>query len=377
MSAISANLASPPNAFSTTLSSGIASNALTIPLNSVTGLASEGVGVLFTKNANGGVVAGSVEIIHWTGVASLSLTLTDTGDRGLTGSDAGAQAYSASVTFFEVWVTSYYYKSLLDGIASVVVPVKATAAEVNTGTNDAKFLTPKALKDSSLTSGWQSVADTWTYASADAPTFTITVPTGAASIYGVGDRIQLTQTTAKYFIITVVADTVLTVYGGTDYVLANATISAISYSHNKSPLGFPLDPTKWSVKTTDATSRTQAAPVLGTWYNLGAVSISIPIGVWLVDYQVSAGYREAASTAFGVQVTLSTANNSESDSEFSSGSNGLGTSISSMFGKSKILVIAAKTPYYLNTRTADSGVDNIDNVNDSRKLVLRAICAFL
>ncbi len=127
MSAISANLSTPPDNFSTTLSSGINSSALTIPLNSVAGLATEGVGVLFTKDANGDVVAGSVEIVHWTGIGGSSLTLTDTGDRGLTGSDAAAQAYSAGA-FFEVWVTSYYYDSLLDGIAAVNVATQTVAA---------------------------------------------------------------------------------------------------------------------------------------------------------------------------------------------------------------------------------------------------------
>lgn len=119
MSAISASLAAAPNNFSTTLSGGIADNALSVPLNSVAGLPTEGVGVIFTKDTNGAVNAGSVEIIHWTGIGGSSLTLTNTGDRGLTGSDAGAQAYSSGA-YFEVWVTSYYYQSILDGIAGVV-----------------------------------------------------------------------------------------------------------------------------------------------------------------------------------------------------------------------------------------------------------------
>lgn len=127
MSAISANLSTPPDNFSTTLSSGIASNALSIPLNSVSGLPTEGIGVIFTKDANGEVVAGSVEIIHWTGVGGSALTLTNTGDRGLTGSDSGAQAYSAGA-YFEVWVTSYYYDSLLDGIAAIDIGALTAAA---------------------------------------------------------------------------------------------------------------------------------------------------------------------------------------------------------------------------------------------------------
>lgn len=83
--------------------------------------------------------------------------------------------------------------------------------------------------------GWASVSVTWSYASAT----TITVPTGAASIYSVGDKIKLTQTTVKYFYIIGVADTVLTVTGGLTYTLANAAIASPCYSHVANPLGFP------------------------------------------------------------------------------------------------------------------------------------------
>lgn len=83
--------------------------------------------------------------------------------------------------------------------------------------------------------GWTPVSDTWTYASAS----TITVPSGAAAIYQVGDKIKLTQTTPKYFYVTVVADTLLTVTGGTDYTVANAAITSPYYSHQQSPLLFP------------------------------------------------------------------------------------------------------------------------------------------
>jgi len=232
--------------------------------------------------------------------------------------------------------------------------------------------------------GWQSVSAAWTYASADAPTFTITVPSGAASIYGVGDRIQLTQTTAKYFIITVVADTVLTVYGGTDYVLANAAISAISYSHNKSPLGFPLDPTKWTVITTDVTARAQASPVSGTWYNLGSITQSIPIGVWQTSYQVSVAGDDASGTIIiDYRVTLSTANNSESDVDFSSrgyqfvNSAVSGTTADTFF-RQKTLVLASKTSYYINTQVSGTAPSvNVTNPNDVSKLIIRSICAYL
>jgi len=83
--------------------------------------------------------------------------------------------------------------------------------------------------------GWISANETWTYASAS----TITVPTGAASKYAVGDRIKWTQTTVKYGVIVTVADTLLTIAVNTDYVVTNAAITLNYYSHELSPIGYP------------------------------------------------------------------------------------------------------------------------------------------
>lgn len=83
--------------------------------------------------------------------------------------------------------------------------------------------------------GWIGVSDSWAYASAT----TVTVPTGAASRYSVGDKVKLTNSTTKYFYITGVADTVLTLNGGSDYTVANSAISAIYFSKVATPLDFP------------------------------------------------------------------------------------------------------------------------------------------
>lgn len=95
--------------------------------------------------------------------------------------------------------------------------------------------TPSQAKEIAAQGGWCDVDEEWAYASAS----TITVPTGAASRFQVGDRIKLTQTTVKYFYIVGVADTLLTVNGGTDYTVANAAITNIAYSRFERPFGFP------------------------------------------------------------------------------------------------------------------------------------------
>ena len=107
----------------------------------------------------------------------------------------------------------------------------ATLAGTETLTN--KTLTSPAFQGS--VDGWIAATGSWTYASAN----TITVPSGAASLYQKGDRIKFTQTTAKYGVITAVADTLLTIAVNTDYVVANAAITLPYYSHQANPLGYP------------------------------------------------------------------------------------------------------------------------------------------
>ena len=241
----------------------------------------------------------------------------------------------------------------------------------------------------SMQGGWVGVTDTWTYASADSPTFTVTVPSGATTLYSPGMRVRLTQTTTKYFLITAVADTVITLYGGTDYTLTSATISDISFSYFKAPIGFPLNPTKWTVIKKDSNVRSQSSATDSTWYNVGTTNcqITIPIGVWDVDYRVFASWTVtgvgAGDVGNNLYTTLSTANNSESDKEFTAGSSqiaytALGTAQwNDTFFVRKTLALTTKTLYYLNSQHTGGGTPTISFENGAVDMIIRAVSAYL
>lgn len=233
--------------------------------------------------------------------------------------------------------------------------------------------------------GWTALGQTLAYGSADDPTYTATC-TGVdlTSTLSVGMKLRVSQSTGgtKYFIITAIAfstDTTITLYGGTDYNLENEAISSPNYSVSRAPYGFPLDPTKWTVEVTDTTVRTQSSPTQNAWYNLGSVSISIPIGVWRTIYRVALGLTEGVATMIEVRATLSTANNTESDSDFTTmtrtgiASRDIFTSVTT----EKSLAIAAKTSYYLNSMTNVASIDTLFNDNAKSKAIIRAICAYL
>lgn len=133
-------------------------------------------------------------------------------------------------------------------VADYNTPINTIVNEFNGNIDNANIKTAAAISGSKLAdnsidleakvstdTGWREVTDSWAYASAT----TITVPSDATTKYSVGDKIRLTQSTVKYFYITAVATTVLTINGGTDYTLTNAAISDISYSKASTPVGFP------------------------------------------------------------------------------------------------------------------------------------------
>jgi hypothetical protein len=256
--------------------------------------------------------------------------------------------------------------------SGIALPAGDIVTEDGTQTLTNKTLTTPII---SAWDGWNAVSDSWTYAASDAPAFTITVPSGAGSLYSAGMKLKLTQTTVKYFIITKVSDTILTIYGGTDYTLANAAISGVYVSSMKAPLNFPLDPAKWTVEYSDTTNRSQASPANGTWYNINSALITIPIGVWRTEYYVMCQYN--LGTATNVSTALSTANNTASDDDLRAGGY-IGATGHIYITKSKIITLAAKTAYYLNTMCSTSGgAGTVYNMNADAKMLIRAICSFL
>ena len=233
------------------------------------------------------------------------------------------------------------------------------------------------------TDGWTAASGTWSYAGAADPTYTATVNADLSGVLSAGMRIRLGQTTGgtKYFIITAVSysapNTTVTLYGGTDYDLEDEAISDPYYAVVKAPYGFPLDPLKWTASTTDTTLRSQATPTRNTWYNLGGLSIAIPIGVWDVSYQVNVQLTDASPLDWGGYVTLSTANNSESDAEFTGVSRGNSTLVHAQVYRAKHLSLAAATTYYLNVKCILADLNNIYCRNDITPLLIRAVCAYL
>jgi hypothetical protein len=256
-------------------------------------------------------------------------------------------------------------------IASTANPHSVTAAQAAAIPND----------------GWIAITATGTSGTLDAPSFEISFNADMTGLIGLGHKIKITQTTTKYFIVTKVGAysggaTVITCYGGTDYTLVATATTAITnpfYSTVKAPFGFPLTQSKWTVEVTDSTTRSQATPTGGTWYNINNTSISVPIGVWNHITSVLATTDKAAAGNLDVYCTLSTANNSASDA---SSTRKIAVRATSVYLESSLILastisVTSKTTYYLNTKTDANTVANIYNNNTAQNLSIKLICAYL
>lgn len=209
---------------------------------------------------------------------------------------------------------------------------------------------------------WVIDSNTWTFSSADAPIYIVSVNADMTSTISVGMRIRLVHGAAtKYFLVHAVGAfsggvTLLTLYGGTTWTLSATAITATYYSSDKTPFGFPSDPSNWRVTFSDSASQSQAAPVGNTYYNVGSAQIVMPIGAWRTYFRVNVQFiiTIVAVTNISLRALLSTVNNNVSDTELVCDSatavaiqaTGSTTRYTADLNN-KIVVATAKTTYYL------------------------------
>ena len=148
--------------------------------------------------------------------------------------------------------------------------------------------------------GWMPALDdtykdeVWVYASST----TVTVSSDATTRYQIGDKVRFKQGGGyKYYYITAVASTTVTLNGGTDYTVANSTITDLEWSRADRPFGFP----DWFAYT----------PTLGVGGTMTYSSTSVTLARFsmkgkLVNVQVSITGTTGGSAHTDLTLTLPT-----------------------------------------------------------------------
>lgn len=219
--------------------------------------------------------------------------------------------------------------------------------------------------------GWVSTSTILTFVSADGHTFVAGTSADLTAIVPVGARVKFTQDgTTKYFIVTALTAAQMTLYGGTDYTMTGTAITAVSYSVAKVPLGFNASSSKWTEFLRDATERDIASPAVSTWYNPGSLLLAVPIGAWKLSYKADCGHNNAGTQ----KLSLSTANNAESDVDFTT-DHAMASTVPHY--AQKTIVLAAKTTYYLITEILAPGGELSLWIGSGAETFIQAESAYL
>jgi hypothetical protein len=139
-------------------------------------------------------------------------------------------------------------------------------------------------------------------------------------------------------------------------------VTAVSYSTQKAPYGFPGQRGKWLVDYLLLVQQNMGGATAGTWYNLGA-SLTIPVGEWVASYSMPVG-GDRSSDNYGYQYTLSTGSSTETNAEFTalhySGVTG-GSLVNNIqtANRSRPLTVSTQAPYYFNISTQATGTSLI------------------
>jgi hypothetical protein len=128
-------------------------------------------------------------------------------------------------------------------------------------------------------------------------------------------------------------------------------ISAVAYSTQGQPYLFPTDKGQWDVMTVHKQDSSQASSVSSTWYNIGSVSLTVPIGKYDLSYECPVVLSDGTN-APSMVTTLSTGSSSETDNTFTSRSGAPSVGATYDFqSRTNPVTITTATPYYLNHRS--------------------------
>jgi hypothetical protein len=287
----------------------------------------------------------------------------------------------ATDRYFEVVSSEYtapYTNVVLKGmVGSVLANAIISASYISFG------VAPNGWPQEVTSGDWTAFSTIPVYVSWDGDTKTGVMKVEGADlteIISTRDRLYMVQNaTDKWFLVASVelsgSDTLITVYGGSEFILANTDIVGAIYSKKLSPAGFPTAWYYWDLEVLDTTLRSSAALSGVEYADFGSVNIILGIGNWELSLHalLSAELAEAGD-AYAV-VALSASSSEVTDSDLSATvAGGPLTWIQNTIDVHKSIEVDAKTTYYL---VAEADGSDVTLYNDETRLRIVAKCLLL
>lgn len=182
------------------------------------------------------------------------------------------------------------------------------------------------------------------------------VATSADSPYAQGSTTGLLE----YGIVTAVSGATVTTQVPEGSALpTSGGISAVSYSTQATPYGFPRQKGKWRLMAISKVISTQAAPTVGVLYQTGNLQLGVPTGEWTTGYIAGVLGDKGVAGAIETKAFLTATNTTEDEKLLStSASLNAGSNIMGTLSASLSKTLATLTTHYLNIGyTASSGAN--------------------
>ncbi len=177
-------------------------------------------------------------------------------------------------------------------------------------------------------------------------------------------------------------NTTVTVQVPEGYALpTSGGISAVYYSTQKVPYGFPGQRGKWNVSTV-VSAQLNNVITTTAWANLGSLNLKIPIGSWRFGHEMVIQSNPASAGIVDFTLTLGTTAAAAGDAELTSQSQSNTAAVTmAAFGatitRNRFIDLAAETTYYLNARNNTVANQTIYIRGDTGQCIIYAENAYL
>ncbi len=297
---------------------------------------------------------------------------------------SGGNAYRSILTGFDKFGDAI---RLVFGIVRIDIHKKLILEKRNGSAMAASSGTGGGTSAPVAITGWVA-ASGWSYSLVDDPIGVISLSSGHGITVGMRIKFMNGGNTI-YGIVVAVTSTTITFLHEIDptdsqakYLMADSAITDAYYSPVKAPQGFPMEPTKWTVKAINSNSNIVSSPTSDSWYHLGSFSLVIPIGSWIVEYRNHASaYNFASLTSYlymySILETSTGAITSESELFTVDFGVGAQTRSGAAMRCCAPLTLTSKTTYNLYSKYLSNLTAGGIRLNNGTYSFIKATCAYL
>lgn len=174
-------------------------------------------------------------------------------------------------------------------------------------------------------------------------------------------------------------NTTLTVQVPEGYSLpTSGGIGTVSYSTQKTPYGFISDESKWTLTTISRGSNINNGASTGdTYYNVGSMSLSVPVGVFKLTANINVQATMGAATSHGAAAAIGSSAGNSKDVAQATGAYSASADVRASCYMNAFVRPTTATSYYINIASVDQNATNLYLVGATQDCILTAECTYV